>query len=160
MRSRISLLRRFRASICCSWTIMRPSRFRLPGAAPSTANFAMWSTFSDANPVTRPRSRSSPNWRPSTASGPPATCFFAMTTSSGARSGLRSCCKKSLPGRRAGVPPTSFLTQASINLGQDPEMIELMIAANLWEVFIGIESPDENVLRNQPQISQYQEPPA
>jgi radical SAM superfamily enzyme YgiQ (UPF0313 family) len=25
-------------------------------------------------------------------------------------------------------------------------MIELMIAANLWEVFIGIESPDENVL--------------
>jgi radical SAM superfamily enzyme YgiQ (UPF0313 family) len=42
--------------------------------------------------------------------------------------------------------PYQFLTQASINLGQDPEMIELMIAANLWEVFIGIESPDENVL--------------
>jgi len=33
-----------------------------------------------------------------------------------------------------------------VNLGQDPEMIELMIAANLREVFIGIESPDENVL--------------
>ena len=42
--------------------------------------------------------------------------------------------------------PYQFLTQASVNLGQDPEMIELMIAANLWEVFIGIESPDENVL--------------
>ena len=53
---------------------------------------------------------------------------------------------KSLPGRRAGVNPTGFLTQASVNLGQDPEMIDLMIAANLWEVFIGIESPDENVL--------------
>ena len=42
--------------------------------------------------------------------------------------------------------PYQFLTQASVNLGQDPEMIDLMIAANLWEVFIGIESPDENVL--------------
>lgn len=42
--------------------------------------------------------------------------------------------------------PYQFLTQASVNLGQDPEMIELMIAANLREVFIGIESPDENVL--------------
>ena len=42
--------------------------------------------------------------------------------------------------------PYQFLTQASVNLGQDPEMIELMIAANLREVFIGIESPDETVL--------------
>ena len=42
--------------------------------------------------------------------------------------------------------PYQFLTQASVNLGQDQEMIELMIAANLWEVFIGIESPDETVL--------------
>ena len=42
--------------------------------------------------------------------------------------------------------PYRFLTQASVNLGQDPEMIELMLAANLREVFIGIESPDENVL--------------
>ncbi|MFZ5452048.1 MAG: B12-binding domain-containing radical SAM protein [Thermodesulfobacteriota bacterium] len=43
--------------------------------------------------------------------------------------------------------PFRFLTQASINLGQDPEMMDLMTAANLREVFIGIESPDENVLQ-------------
>jgi radical SAM superfamily enzyme YgiQ (UPF0313 family) len=43
--------------------------------------------------------------------------------------------------------PYRFLTQASVNLGQDPEMIDLMTAANLREVFIGIESPDENVLK-------------
>jgi radical SAM superfamily enzyme YgiQ (UPF0313 family) len=43
--------------------------------------------------------------------------------------------------------PFRFLTQASVNLGQDPEMIDLMIAANLREVFIGIESPDEKVLQ-------------
>jgi radical SAM superfamily enzyme YgiQ (UPF0313 family) len=42
--------------------------------------------------------------------------------------------------------PYRFLTQASVNLGQDPEMIDLMTAANVGEVFIGIESPDEHVL--------------
>jgi radical SAM superfamily enzyme YgiQ (UPF0313 family) len=42
--------------------------------------------------------------------------------------------------------PFNFMTQASVNLGQDPEMMELMTEANLREVFIGIESPDEKVL--------------
>ena len=42
--------------------------------------------------------------------------------------------------------PFDFLTQASVNLGQDLEMINLMTEANLGEVFIGIESPDEMVL--------------
>jgi radical SAM superfamily enzyme YgiQ (UPF0313 family) len=40
-----------------------------------------------------------------------------------------------------------FMTQASVNLGQDLEMIDLMTAANFDKVFIGIESPDENVLQ-------------
>jgi radical SAM superfamily enzyme YgiQ (UPF0313 family) len=42
--------------------------------------------------------------------------------------------------------PFKFLTQASVNLGQDLEMIDLMVAANFDKVFIGIESPDKNVL--------------
>ncbi len=42
--------------------------------------------------------------------------------------------------------PFTFMTQASVNLGQDPEMIDLMTEANLVEVFIGIESPDKGVL--------------
>jgi radical SAM superfamily enzyme YgiQ (UPF0313 family) len=50
------------------------------------------------------------------------------------------------PWVRSHGEPFTFLTQASVNLGQDPEMIDLMTAANLREVFIGIESPDENVL--------------
>jgi radical SAM superfamily enzyme YgiQ (UPF0313 family) len=50
------------------------------------------------------------------------------------------------PWLRSRGEPFTFLTQASVNLGQDPEMIDLMTAANLREVFIGIESPDENVL--------------
>lgn len=42
--------------------------------------------------------------------------------------------------------PFTFMTQASVNLGQDLEMMDLMTEANLGEVFIGIESPDKGVL--------------
>jgi len=42
--------------------------------------------------------------------------------------------------------PFNFMTQASVNLGQDLEMMNLMTEANLGEVFIGIESPDKKVL--------------
>jgi radical SAM superfamily enzyme YgiQ (UPF0313 family) len=43
--------------------------------------------------------------------------------------------------------PFGFGAQASIDLGQDPEMIDLLTAANFGEVFVGIESPDAEVLR-------------
>lgn len=42
--------------------------------------------------------------------------------------------------------PFSFITQASVNLGQDQELLDLMTAANFSFVFVGIESPDEDVL--------------
>ncbi|MCF6290996.1 MAG: B12-binding domain-containing radical SAM protein [Desulfobacterales bacterium] len=42
--------------------------------------------------------------------------------------------------------PFGFWTQASVNLGQDLEMIDLMTEANFGYIFIGIESPDESVL--------------
>lgn len=37
--------------------------------------------------------------------------------------------------------PISLSTQASINLADEPELIELMVAANFRQVFIGVESP-------------------
>ncbi|MHC1788365.1 B12-binding domain-containing radical SAM protein [Solidesulfovibrio sp.] len=42
--------------------------------------------------------------------------------------------------------PFNFITQASVNLGQDIELIDLLTAANFSYVFVGIESPDEDVL--------------
>jgi radical SAM superfamily enzyme YgiQ (UPF0313 family) len=42
--------------------------------------------------------------------------------------------------------PFSFFTQASVNLGKDLEMIDLMTAANFGTTFVGVESPDEEVL--------------
>jgi radical SAM superfamily enzyme YgiQ (UPF0313 family) len=47
---------------------------------------------------------------------------------------------------KANGSPFSFITQASINLGQDVELIDLMTQPNFATVFVGLESPDEDVL--------------
>jgi radical SAM superfamily enzyme YgiQ (UPF0313 family) len=65
----------------------------------------------------------------------------------GSKKHARAFLQELTPWLRSRGEPYKFLTQASVNLGQDPEMIDLMTAANLREVFIGIESPDENVLQ-------------
>jgi radical SAM superfamily enzyme YgiQ (UPF0313 family) len=65
----------------------------------------------------------------------------------GSKKHARTFLQELTPWLRSRGEPFNFLTQASVNLGQDPEMIDLMTAANLREVFIGIESPDENVLQ-------------
>jgi radical SAM superfamily enzyme YgiQ (UPF0313 family) len=41
----------------------------------------------------------------------------------------------------------TLFTEASIDLADDPELMELMVQANFIATFIGIESPDENALR-------------
>ena len=43
--------------------------------------------------------------------------------------------------------PLQFFTEASLNLAEDDELMELMVAANITVVFIGIESPNEESLR-------------
>ena len=43
--------------------------------------------------------------------------------------------------------PFTFFTEASLNLAEDDELMELMIAANIMVVFIGIETPNEESLR-------------
>ena len=43
--------------------------------------------------------------------------------------------------------PFHFGTEASVNLAQDPELLELFRAANFGWVFMGIESPDEASLK-------------
>jgi radical SAM superfamily enzyme YgiQ (UPF0313 family) len=58
----------------------------------------------------------------------------------------KAICRKMKDWNRQHREPFGFSTQTSINLGQDLEMIDLMTATNFGEVFIGIESPDEEIL--------------
>ncbi len=51
-----------------------------------------------------------------------------------------------VPWMKAHGEPFSFWTQASVDLGQDSELIDLMTASNFGPVFIGIESLEEEVL--------------
>ena len=51
-----------------------------------------------------------------------------------------------LAGRAHGYPFT-FFTEASLDLADDAELMELMVEANIIAVFIGIESPNEESLR-------------
>jgi radical SAM superfamily enzyme YgiQ (UPF0313 family) len=43
--------------------------------------------------------------------------------------------------------PMEFATEASIDLAEDAELMQLMFDANIVEVFVGIESPNEEALR-------------
>jgi radical SAM superfamily enzyme YgiQ (UPF0313 family) len=43
--------------------------------------------------------------------------------------------------------PLAFFTEASLDLAEDDELLELMAEAGMVAVFIGIESPDEEALR-------------
>ena len=43
--------------------------------------------------------------------------------------------------------PIVFSTEASLDMGEDDELMELMARANIQSVFIGIESPDEESLK-------------
>ena len=65
----------------------------------------------------------------------------------GSKKHARALLQELIPWLRSRGEPFRFLTQASVNLGQDLEMIDLMTAANFDKVFIGIESPDDNVLQ-------------
>jgi radical SAM superfamily enzyme YgiQ (UPF0313 family) len=49
---------------------------------------------------------------------------------------------------RKGKTGCLFLTEASINLADDPELMRLLVKAGFISVFIGVETPDEQSLKN------------
>ncbi|MCA1959253.1 MAG: B12-binding domain-containing radical SAM protein, partial [Desulfomonile sp.] len=64
----------------------------------------------------------------------------------GSRAHALALLRQLIPWMKSHGEPFVFWTQASINLGRDLEMIDLMTEANFNTVFIGIESPDEEAL--------------
>ena len=53
---------------------------------------------------------------------------------------------KIIPWMKNHGEPFSFTTQASVNLGQDKDLIDRLTEANISRIVVGVESPDENVL--------------
>jgi len=52
-----------------------------------------------------------------------------------------------IPWMQAHNYPFTFLTEASVNLAEDQELLELMTAAGFYAVFLGIETPDQDSLQ-------------
>src|SRR5438045_5415598 len=65
--------------------------------------------------------------------------------------GNKKAVKQSLPELRGWLErndhPFEFSTEASLNLSDDDELLALMRDANFFAVFVGIESPDEETLK-------------
>jgi radical SAM superfamily enzyme YgiQ (UPF0313 family) len=66
----------------------------------------------------------------------------------GSKKHAQAILEKLAPWNNERGQPFAFLTQASVNLGRDIELIDLMTSANFFCVFVGIESPDGEVLES------------
>ena len=65
----------------------------------------------------------------------------------GSRAHAQELLGKLIEWQRSHGEPFSFTIQASVNLGDDLETMDLMTAANFGSVFIGLESVDEEALK-------------
>lgn len=72
--------------------------------------------------------------------------FFVDDNFIGNRHHLKSELLPRLIAWRKGRPGITFLTEASINLADDEELMNMMVAAGFDTVFIGIETPDNDAL--------------
>jgi radical SAM superfamily enzyme YgiQ (UPF0313 family) len=52
-----------------------------------------------------------------------------------------------IPWMEAHNYPFTFVTEASVNLADDPELLDLMVQAGFYGVFLGIETPDQDSLQ-------------
>ena len=65
----------------------------------------------------------------------------------GNKKAIKAVLKEVIAWQQRNGYPLSFFTEASIDLADDPELMELMTEADFIAVFVGIESPSEEALR-------------
>ncbi|MFO7749634.1 MAG: B12-binding domain-containing radical SAM protein [Desulfobacteraceae bacterium] len=80
------------------------------------------------------------------ASGWRASIFFVDDNFIGNKGFLKKHLLPALIEWRKGKKGCMFFTESSINLADDPELLDMMVQAGFDSVFIGIESPDEECL--------------
>ncbi len=74
------------------------------------------------------------------------TIFVADDNFVGSKKHARAKLEKVTAWQKRMGEPFAFCTQASVDLGQDLELIDLMTAANFGDITVGVESPSEEVL--------------
>jgi radical SAM superfamily enzyme YgiQ (UPF0313 family) len=65
----------------------------------------------------------------------------------GNKKAIKDVLRQVIAWQKAHFYPLAFVTEASIDLADDDELMQLMIDANIQAVFIGVESPNEESLR-------------
>jgi radical SAM superfamily enzyme YgiQ (UPF0313 family) len=74
-------------------------------------------------------------------------CFIVDDNLIGNKKSIKPLLRDVIAYQRKHGYPFEFLTEASLDLAEDAEMMEMMVDANITKVFIGIESPQEESLR-------------
>jgi radical SAM superfamily enzyme YgiQ (UPF0313 family) len=79
-------------------------------------------------------------------------CFIVDNNLIGNKKAIKSILREIISWQQAHGYPLNFATEASIDLAEDEELMRLIVEANIDNVFVGIESPDEEALRETKKI--------
>jgi radical SAM superfamily enzyme YgiQ (UPF0313 family) len=75
------------------------------------------------------------------------TIFMVDDNFIGNQRNVKRLLRELIPWMQERHYPFTFLTEASVNLAEDSELLELMVRAGFYAVFLGIETPDEDSLQ-------------
>ena len=80
------------------------------------------------------------------------SCFIVDDNLIGNKKAIKAILREIVKWQQAHGYPLDFATEASIDLAEDEELLRLMVEANIDNVFVGIESPNEEALRETKKI--------
>jgi radical SAM superfamily enzyme YgiQ (UPF0313 family) len=75
------------------------------------------------------------------------TAFIVDDNLIGNKQAIKALLRDVVAWQRENAYPLTFFSEASLDLADDPELMRLMADANVSTVFVGIESPNEDSLR-------------
>lgn len=75
------------------------------------------------------------------------TVFIVDDNFIGNKKKVKVLLRKIIVWRKERKTPFTFLTEASVDLAEDPELMELMVQAGFKQVFLGLETPSEESLK-------------
>ncbi len=75
------------------------------------------------------------------------TAFIVDDNLIGNKKAIKAVLREVIAWQQARDYPMTFVTEASIDLADDPELMQMLVDANVRSVFIGIETPNEAALK-------------